>query len=241
MSITKVDILAIGVHPDDIELGCGATILKHKALGYSVGMLDLTRGELGTRGSAELRAVEAEKARDYCGAEFRVNIGLEDGFFENNKTSKVRIIEVIRACQPDIILSNAIDDRHPDHGNASKLIYEAGFLSGLEKIRTTYQGEAQAKWRARKMFNYIQDYHIEPDIVVDVTGYFDQKIEMVKCFDSQFYNPYSKEEETPISTQNFFEFLRGRAMAHGRQIGVEYGEGFTCHALIGIDDLTSIL
>jgi bacillithiol biosynthesis deacetylase BshB1 len=237
----KVDILAIGVHPDDVELGCGGTILKHIDLGYSVGILDLTMGELGTRGSAELRMIESEKARQFCGAKFRHNLQLADGFFENDRSSKLRIIEVIRACQPDIILANAKRDRHPDHGNASKLIYEASFLSGLEKIETTLSEEKQKKWRPRKLLNYIQDYHTDPHLVIDISAYMDKKIALVKCFDSQFYDPNSLEDETPISTQSFFDFLKGRALSHGRRIDAEYGEGFTCDTYIGVDELKHVL
>lgn len=237
----KLDILAIGVHPDDIELGCGGTVLKHIDLGYKVGMLDLTQGELGTRGSAQLRLEEAESARLFSGALVRENLGFADGFFINDKAHKIEIIKIIRKYQPDIVLSNAPRDRHPDHGNASKMIGEACFLAGLMKVPTTLDGIKQEHWRPRKVFNYIQDYNMRPDLVVDITDHFDRKLEMVLCFRSQFYNPGSGGIETPISSKSFFENLKGRALGHGRRINVEYGEGFTSESFIGINDITDIL
>lgn len=237
----KLDILAIGVHPDDIELGCGGTVLKHIDLGYKVGMLDLTQGELGTRGSAKLRLVEAESARRYSGALVRENLGFADGFFTNDKAHKLEIIKVIRKYQPDIVLSNAAFDRHPDHGNASKLISEACFLSGLMKVETKLNGETQEKWRPRKVFNYIQDYNMKPDLVVDISEHFERKLEMILCFKSQFYDGENKGVQTPISSKSFFENLKGRALGHGRRINVEFGEGFTSASYIGINDITDIL
>ena len=237
----KLDILAIGVHPDDIELGCGATVLKQIALGYKVGFLDLTQGELGTRGNAQLRLEEAEAARAYAGAIYRVNAGMADGFFMNTPKNKIKIIEVLRRFQPDVVLANATHDRHPDHGNASKMTYEACFLSGLLKIKTQYNGKDQTKWRPRKILNYIQDYDIKPDVVVDVTDYMDKKIEFVMQYKSQFYDPDSKEDATPISSPEFIDKLKGRAIEHGRRIGVRYGEGFTCRDFIGVEDVMKVL
>jgi bacillithiol biosynthesis deacetylase BshB1 len=237
----KLDILAIGVHPDDIELGCGATVLKQIALGYKVGFLDLTQGELGTRGNAQLRLEEAEAARAYAGAIERVNVAMADGFFMNTPENKMKIIEVIRRFQPDVVLANATHDRHPDHGNASKMTYEACFLSGLLKIKTQYNGKDQSKWRPRKILNYIQDYDIKPDVVVDVTDYMDKKIEFVMQYKSQFYDPDSKEDATPISSPEFIDKLKGRAIEHGRRIGVKYGEGFTCRDFIGVEDVMQVL
>jgi len=237
----KLDILAIGVHPDDIELGCGATVLKQIALGYKVGFLDLTQGELGTRGNAQLRLEEAESARAYAGATYRVNVGMADGFFMNTPENKIKIIEVIRRFQPDVVLANATHDRHPDHGNASKMTYEACFLSGLLKIKTQHDGKDQTKWRPRKILNYIQDYDIKPDVVVDVTDYMDKKIEFVMQYKSQFYDPDSKEDATPISSPEFIDKLKGRAIEHGRRIGVRYGEGFTCRDFIGVEDVMKVL
>lgn len=237
----KLDILAIGVHPDDIELGCGATLLKQMHLGYKVGMVDLTQGELGTRGTAEIRLQEAEAARAYAKIPVRENLGMRDGFFEINPENKIKIIQVIRQYQPDIILANAVKDRHPDHGNASKLTYEAAFLSGLVKIETELNGVKQTPWRPRKLFNYIQDFDIEPDIVVDVSDFMDAKVEFVKQYKSQFFDPNSEEPSTPISSEAFIQNLYGRARVHGRRIGVTYGEGFTCSTLIGVEDIMGVL
>jgi len=240
-SINKVDILAIGVHPDDVELGCGATIMKQIDLGYKVAIVDLTKGELGTRGSASLRMKEAKAAQKFAGVKYRENLGMADGFFENNKANKLKIIKAIRTYQPDIVLVNAISDRHPDHGRASLLIKEACFLAGLMKIKTTVKRKAQQKWRPRKVLSYIQDHHIEPQVVLDVSDYMDKKIALVKCFKSQFFSANAKGPQTPISSSLFLEALRGRAIAHGRRIGVAYGEGFTCEEYIGIDNLMQIL
>ncbi len=237
----KVDILAIGVHPDDVELGAGATVLKQIDLGYKVAIVDLTKGELGTRGSAALRMKEAKKAMEYAGVSHRENLSMSDGFFENNKANKIKIIKAIRKYQPDIVLANALRDRHPDHGRASLLIRESCFLAGLVKIKTKEGSKNQTKWRPRKVFCYIQDHDIEPDVVVDVTGYMDRKIEFVQCYGSQFFSPKSKAPQTPISTLAFLDNLRGRAKVFGRRIGTEYGEGFTCEEYIGITDLTQIL
>jgi len=237
----KLDILAIGVHPDDIELGCGATVLKQINLGYKVGFLDLTQGELGTRGNAAIRLQESEAARAYANAAVRVNVGMADGFFQNTPENKMKIIEVIRRFQPDLVLANATLDRHPDHGNASKMTYEACFLSGLSKIETVYNNLSQAKWRPRKILNYIQDYDIKPDVVIDVTDYMDKKIELVLQYKSQFYDPNSKEDATPISSPEFIDKLKGRAIEHGRRIGVRYGEGFTCRDFIGVADVMDVL
>jgi len=237
----KVDILAIGVHPDDVELGCGATIMKQIDLGYKVAIVDLTKGELGTRGSATLRSKEAKAAMKFAGVSYRENLGMADGFFENNKTNKLKLIKAIRKYQPDVVLANAISDRHPDHGRASLLAREACYLAGLTKIKTTVNKKAQAQWRPRKVFYYIQDHHIVPQLVVDVSAYMDKKIELVKCFGSQFYEAGAKGPQTPISSALFMEGLRGRAIAHGRRIGVDYGEGFTCAEYLGTEDLMQIL
>lgn len=238
---TKVDILAIGVHPDDIELGCSATLLKHIDLGYSVGLLDLTQGELGTRGSAALRLEEAEDARKKMGAKFRWNASLADGFFQNNEHSVKNIIRYIRSAKPKIVLCNAPHDRHPDHGRASKLTREACFYSGLKKIETLDdEGAIQDPWRPEVIYYYIQDFNLEPDFVVDVANFFEQKIELVMCFKSQFFNPNSKESDTPISSKAFIDFLRSRSIVHGRHIGTQHGEGFIKDRYIGIDNLFSL-
>ena len=241
MNKNKVDILAIGVHPDDVELGCGGTILKQIALGYSVGIVDLTQGELGTNGSAATRKKEAEKARKYAGAKYRENLNMADGFFENNKANKLKLIKAIRKYQPDIVLANAISDRHPDHGRASLLISDSCFLAGLVKIKTKDGSKQQAKWRPRKVFHYIQDHHLEPDIVVDISGFMEAKIELVQCYDTQFHNPKKNNKITPISSAAFLDTLTGRAVVHGRRIGVEHGEGFTCKEYVGTGDLMNML
>ncbi len=236
----KIDILAIGVHPDDVELSCTGTILKHIAQGKKVGILDLTIGELGSRGSGELRLVEAANSAKLLGVEFRENIGLADGFFENDKESQLAIIKMIRKYQPEVVLANAVRDRHPDHGRASKLISDACFYSGLLKIETKLEGEQQTHWRPKAVYHYIQDRLIKPDFVVDVSEFVDKKIASIQCFSSQFYNPESKEPATPISGEEFFDFIKGRMMQFGREIGVDYAEGFTAERYIGVEDLLQL-
>lgn len=236
----KIDILAIGVHPDDIELSCAGTILKHIAQGKTVGILDLTIGELGSRGSGALRLVEAENAGKVLGVKFRENIGLADGFFENNKESQLEIIKIIRKYQPEVVLANAESDRHPDHGRASKLISDACFYSGLIKIETELDGVKQDKWRPKTVYHYIQDRFLKPDFVVNVTPFVDQKIEAIKCFSSQFFDPNSTEPQTPISGEQFFDFIKGRMMQFGREIGVDYAEGFTAERYIGVEDIMEL-
>lgn len=234
----KIDILAIGVHPDDVELSCSGTILKHIAQGKKVGILDLTIGELGSRGSGELRLIEAANSAKVLGVEFRENIGLADGFFENDKESQLAIIKMIRKYQPEVVLANAVRDRHPDHGRASKLISDACFYSGLLKIETELEGKQQTHWRPKAVYHYIQDRLIKPDFVVDVSEFVDKKIASIQCFSSQFYNPESKEPKTPISGEEFFDFIKGRMMQFGREIGVQYAEGFTAERYVGVEDLT---
>ncbi len=241
MKNSKVDILAVGVHPDDIELGCGGTILKQINLGYTVSIVDLTRGELGTRGTAETRKTEAEAARILLGAQERENLGMADGFFENNEANKKLLIVAIRKYRPDIVLANATADRHPDHGRAAQLINDACFLAGLKKVETTVDDKAQVEWRPRKVFHYIQDYHTDPDIVVDISGHMDKKIESILCYKTQFYNKGADGPQTPISSKAFLDTLVGRGIAHGRRIGVEHGEGFTCYGYIGVDDIGKVL
>lgn len=238
----KLDILAIGVHPDDVELSCSGTILKHIAQGRKVGILDLTIGELGSRGSGNLRLVEAKNAAKVLGVVVRENIGLADGFFKNTKESQLEIIKIIRKYQPEIVLANAIRDRHPDHGRASKLISEACFYSGLVKIETKLAGIKQEKWRPTAVYHYIQDRFIEPDFVVDVTDFVDKKFEAIQCFSSQFFNPTVdlSEPETPISGEDFIAFLRGRMAQFGREIGVKYAEGFTAERYVGVEDLLKL-
>ena len=233
----KLDILAIGAHPDDVELGCGATIAKEIANGKKVGILDLTRGELGTRGSAEIRDEEAAAAAKILGVAVRENLALADGFFLNDKESQLKIIEVIRKYQPEMVLCNAITDRHIDHGKGSKLASDACFLSGLKKIETSVDGKSQEKWRPKAVYHYIQWQHIEPDVVVDVSGFIDKKCDAVFAYSSQFHDPNNKDGDTPISSETFKESINYRSRDLGRLIGTEYGEGFTVERYPAVDSL----
>lgn len=237
----KLDILAIGAHPDDVELGCAATLAKEIAHGKKVGILDLTRGELGTRGTAEIRDQEATEAAKILGVSVRENLALADGFFENNKEAQIEIIKVLRKYQPDIVLCNAIDDRHIDHGKGSKLASDACFLSGLQKIETSLNGSSQSKWRPKHVYHYIQWKNIEPNFVVDVSGYLDKKLEAVLAYKSQFHNTSSKEPETPISSTNFKDSLTYRAQDLGRLIGVEHAEGFTVERFVAVQTLYDLI
>lgn len=235
----KLDILIITVHPDDAELGCSGTILKHVALGKKVGIVDLTRGELGTRGTAESRLQEAEESSRILGLSVRENLGLRDGFFKNEEYEQLELIKAIRKFQPEIIIGNALHDRHPDHGRAGDLINDACFLSGLRKIETKADGVYQQPHRPRLLLQLIQDYYIKPDIVVDVTDFWDQKIDSIRAFKSQFFNAaYEADEpQTYISTPEFIQVIEGRAREYGKYIGATYAEGFTCRRLLGVDNL----
>ncbi len=238
----KVDILAIGVHPDDIELGCGGTIVKHIHLGFTIGAIDLTQGELGTRGSAEIRLKEAEASKKLMGLKFRENLGFEDGFVTaDNKAYQLEIVKRIRKYQPDIVLCNAIDDRHPDHPRSASLVATACFLAGLTKIETEFDGVVQSAWRPQQVLHYIQWKPIKPDFVIDITGYMDTKLAAVKAYRSQFHDPTSSEPETLISSKQFLDSVSYRASDLGRLIGVEYAEGFTSDKLIGLDRLDHLL
>lgn len=236
----KLDILAIGVHPDDVELGCGGTLLKHIADGRKVGILDLTQGELGTRGSAELRLQEADAAAQVLGVHMRENLGLADGFFQNDEASQREIIKVLRKYQPEIVLANAPKDRHPDHGRASKLAYDACFLSGLRKIETELDGEKQAAWRPKNLYHYIQAYRLDPSFVVDITGHMDKKMESVLAYKSQFHNPDSDEPETFIASQGFMDMVKARAVEFGTIVGYQYAEAFVANHYPGVKDLFSL-
>lgn len=237
----KVDILAIGVHPDDVELSCSGTLLKHMAMGKKVAVLDLTLGELGTRGNAELRTKEAMASAKILGLSFRKQLNLKDGFFENNEQSKRAIMEVIRFCKPEIVLCNAISDRHPDHGRAAQLEADACFYSGLMKIETQYEGQKQEAWRPKAVYHYIQDNYLKPDFVVDITDHYNKKKESILAFSSQFYDPNSKEPETPISTQHFMEAVDAKMILFGRSIGVRCAEGFTSSRYVGVRDLFDLI
>lgn len=235
--MTKIDILAIGVHPDDVELSCSGTILRHLAAGYRVGILDLTRGELGTRGNAEIRKEEAKAAAEILGVSFREQVGLADGFFQHNEESIRRIIPYIRAYRPEIVLANAPSDRHPDHGRAAKLISDVCFYSGLEKVETSWEDEVQGPWRPKSLYHYIQDRQLIPDLVVDITPYIDKKIDAIMAFKTQFYSPDSDEPTTPISQKNFIDALKGKNAVFGRSIGVDFAEGFICDRIPGVGNL----
>jgi bacillithiol biosynthesis deacetylase BshB1 len=237
----KLDILAIGAHPDDVELGCGATLAKEISRGKKVGILDLTRGELGTRGSADLRDVEAANAAKILGVTVRENLAFADGFFKNDQAHQLEIIKILRKYQPDIVLCNAIDDRHIDHGKGSKLASDACFLSGLMKIATELDGKPQEKWRPKHVYHYIQWKNIEPDFVVDVSGFIHKKHEAVMAYSSQFYDPMSKEAETPITSKNFIDSIHYRARDLGRLIGVDHAEGFTVERFVAVDSLDNLI
>jgi bacillithiol biosynthesis deacetylase BshB1 len=237
----KLDILAFGAHPDDIELGCGATIAKEVSLGKKVGIVDLTQGELGTRGSAELRIIEANNAAKILGVSVRENVGFADGFFINDKKHQLEIIKMIRKYQPDIVLCNAIDDRHIDHGKGSKLVSDACFLSGLMKIETELEGKQQEKWRPKHVYHYIQWKNIAPDFVIDVTGFIQKKQASVLAYSSQFYDPNSKEPESPITSKTFIESINYRSRDLGRLIGVEYAEGFTSERYVAAENLSKLI
>jgi bacillithiol biosynthesis deacetylase BshB1 len=233
----KLDILAIGVHPDDVELSCSGTLLKHIAMGKKCGILDLTCGELGTRGSGELRLTEAANAAKILGVSVRENLKMADGFFKNDKEHQLEIIKILREYQPEIILCNAVSDRHPDHARAAELVSEACFYSGLIKVSTSFQGKEQAAWRPKTVYHYIQDRQLKPDFVIDITPFIDKKMEAIKAFKSQFYDPNSKEPESPISVANFFDVVKGKMGVFGRDAGYDYAEGFTVERSMGVNNL----
>lgn len=236
----KLDILAFGAHPDDVELGCSGTLLKEIHHGRTAGIIDLTRGELGSRGTAEIRAAEAIAAARILGCSIRENLGLEDGFFEHDKSSRIRVIEMIRKYRPDVVLCNALDDRHSDHGRAGELVEAAAFLSGLVKIETFHDGELQQPWRPRLVLHYMQDRWIQPDIVVDITEFWDQRMASIQAHRSQFFDPESQEPSTYISSRNFFDSIEGRAREVGRFAQFTYGEGFSAKRTIGVSSLLDL-
>jgi bacillithiol biosynthesis deacetylase BshB1 len=237
----KLDILAFGAHPDDVELGCGGTIAKEIQLGKKVGIIDLTRGELGTRGSAEIRDKEAAKAALILGVAVRENLQMRDGFFYNDEIHQLKIIEMIRKYQPEIVLCNAIDDRHIDHAKGSSLVSDACFLSGLRKIETKNNNNTQQAWRPKAVYHYIQWKNIEPDFVVDISGFEKKKVEAIMAYDSQFFNPETNEPVTPIATKNFLESINYRAQDLGRLIGTDSAEGFTVERYLAVNSLTDLI
>ena len=236
----KLDILAFGAHPDDVELGCGATIAKEISSGKKVGIVDLTQGELGTRGSVEIRYKEAAEAARILGIHARENLRFRDGFFVNDEAHQLEIIKMIRKYQPEIVLCNAIDDRHIDHGKGSKLVSDACFLSGLRKIETLLDGVEQEAWRPKLVYHYIQWKNLEPDFVVDVSDFMQQKLNAVMAYSSQFYDPNSKEPVSPIATKNFTESIEYRAKDLGRLVFAEYAEGFTVERYLAVNSLADL-
>ena len=236
----KLDILAFGAHPDDVELGASGTIAKEISSGKKVGIIDLTRGELGTRGTKEIRDVEAKKAAEILGVSIRENLEFRDGFFINDEKHQLEIIKMIRKYKPEIVLCNAIDDRHIDHGKGSKLVSDACFLSGLTKIETEVDGLKQEAWRPKHVYHYIQWKNIEPDFVVDITGFMDKKMSSVLAYSSQFYDSNSKEPVTPITSKNFLDSITYRAQDLGRIVGVDFAEGFTVERYLAVNSLDNL-
>src|SRR6478609_2770213 len=237
----KLDILVIAAHPDDAELGCAGTILKHIALGKKVGIVDLTRGELGTRGTPKMREEEATLSSKILGVSARENLDLKDGFFRNDEASQLKVIQSIRKYKPEIVLANATYDRHPDHGRGAELIHEACFYSGLVKISTSDEsGKVQDAWRPKSDYHIIQSQLLKPDFIVDVSAFWEKKMESVRAFKSQFHDPSSKEPETYISSAGFLGMIESRGLELGHAIGVQYGEGFTIRRTIGVNNLFDI-
>ena len=237
----KVDILAIGAHPDDVELGCGGTLAKLISEGKKVAIVDLTQGELGTRGTNVTRAQEAASASEILGISARENLKMKDGFIHNSEEYQLQIVKMIRKYQPEIVLANAVDDRHPDHAKAAKLVSDACFLSGLVKIETELDGEHQKQWRPKQVFHYIQWKNITPDFVIDISNFMEKKIEACLAYKTQFYDPNSKEPMTPIATKDFLESLTYRAQDLGRLSGVEFAEGFTTEKLLAFKNFDGII
>ena len=237
----KLDLLVFGAHPDDVELSCSGALLVEKMKGKKVGIIDLTRGELGTRGTAEKRKQEATDAAFIMGITTRENLDMADGFFKNDEAHQRKIISAIRKYQPEIVLCNAPEDRHPDHGRAADLVYAAAFLSGLAKIETEYNSSLQQAWRPKYVFNYIQDRYLNPDFVVDITPVFEKKIEAIKAYKTQFYNPGSDEPETYISSPEFLESIIYRSKMFGKFIGVKYAEGFISKKVIGVNGFDAFI
>lgn len=239
--MSKLHILAIAAHPDDIELGCAGTLIKHVRMGQAVGILDLTEGELGTRGSVETRYREAADAAAIMGISVRENAQMRDGFFRNDEEHQLKLISYIRHYQPDIVIANALADRHPDHGRGGRLIADACFLAGLKKIHTTRDGKVQEAWRPKRVFHMIQDRLLEPTFIVDITASFEAKMSAIKAYRSQFHNPESDEPVTYIATQDFLKQIEARDAIVGKRIGVQYGEGFICENITGITDLDKLV
>jgi len=237
----KLDILVIAAHPDDAELSCGGTICKHVALGKKVGVVDLTRGELGTRGTPEQRLKEAEVAADILGLSVRENLHMEDGFFRNDREHQYKVAQVVRKYQPDIVLANAIQDRHPDHGRGADLIYDSCWLAGLIKFKTELDGELQEAWRPGHVYHFIQSRYIQPDFVVDISEFWEQKLKAYSAYKSQFHDPDSNEPETFISSSGFQDLIKARTIEFGVTAGVEHAEGFTSERFPAVESLYHLI
>jgi N-acetylglucosamine malate deacetylase 1 len=234
----KINILAFGAHPDDVELACSGTLYNHIQKGYTAGIIDLTRGELGSRGTVDTRNAESKAASDLLGIQVRENLDMADGFFENNKENQLKVVKMLRKYQPDIVFMNAPYDRHPDHGKGAQLVKDACFLSGLIKVETRVDGVVQVPWRPKRMFHYIQDTFIEPTFVLDISDSFDAKVKSIECYATQFHSTTIDGPQTYISTSGFMRSLEARAFSLGKRIGVKYGEGFIiCGSTLGIKNL----
>lgn len=236
----KLDILVFAAHPDDAELGCGGTIAAQVAKGHKVGIVDLTQGEMGTRGTPTQRLEESAKAANILGLAARENMGFSDVFFKDDEAHQLKLIEVIRKYRPDIVLVNAVSDRHPDHGKGASLAGHACFMAGLRKIETQFDGKDQSPWRPKFVYHYIQNNYVQPDFIVDITAHWDTKVASIKAFESQFYNPESTEPASFISSPDFLPFIESRAREFGHRIDCTYGEGFTVQRFIGVDDLFNL-
>ena len=241
MSNIKLDILAFGAHPDDVELGCGGTIAKEIANGKKVGIIDLTRGELGTRGDSKTRDIESSDASKTLGLEIRENLGFRDGFFINDEIHTLEVIKMIRKYKPEIVLCNAQDDRHIDHPKGAELVSDACFLSGLRKIITELNGSNQSEWRPKNVYHYIQWKNSSPDFLIDISGFIEKKLQAIQAYSSQFFDPNSNEPETLISNKNFISNVINRSADLGRLLGVEYAEGFTSQKIIGLKHLFDLV
>ena len=237
----KLSILAFGAHPDDVELSAAGTLLKHQAAGATIGIIDLTEGELGSRGTVDTRYAEAKAAGEILQLSVRENLQMGDGFFTHSEENLLKIVQQIRRFQPTIVFANAHSDRHPDHAKGSKLVSEACFLAGLSKISTSWDGEEQIAYRPKAVYHYIQDHYLVPDFVIDVTDFVPQKMNAIKAYTTQFWDPNSTEPQTPISGEEFFEFLHGRMSQYGRSIGVKYAEGFTVERTLGVSNLFDLI
>jgi bacillithiol biosynthesis deacetylase BshB1 len=237
----KLSILAFGAHPDDVELSAAGTLLKHQAAGATIGIIDLTEGELGSRGTVDTRYAEAKAAGEIVQLSVRENLQMGDGFFTHSEENLLKIVQQIRRFQPTVVFANAHSDRHPDHAKGSKLVSEACFLAGLSKISTSWDGEEQIAYRPKAVYHYIQDHYLVPDFVIDVTDFVPQKMNAIKAYKTQFWDPNSTEPQTPISGEEFFEFLHGRMAQYGRSIGVKYAEGFTVERTLGVSNLFDLI